>query len=42
MYRETRMHIHVQSADGEAKVWIKPAIELAGDFSLRDQVWVAS
>lgn len=25
---ESRMHIHVISADGEAKVWLEPAIEL--------------
>jgi hypothetical protein len=26
---ETRMHVHVMSADGEAKFWIQPEIELA-------------
>lgn len=26
---ESRMHIHVYSADGEAKFWLRPAIELA-------------
>ena len=31
------MHIHVQSADGEAKVWIEPAIELARNYGLSDQ-----
>jgi hypothetical protein len=34
---ETRMHIHVQSADGEAKFWIEPAIELARNYGLSDQ-----
>jgi hypothetical protein len=34
---ETRMHVHVQSADGEAKVWIEPAIELARNYGLSDQ-----
>jgi hypothetical protein len=34
---ETRMHIHVQSAEGEAKVWIEPAIELARNYGLSDQ-----
>jgi len=28
---ETRKHVHVMSADGEAKFWIEPDIELA-DF----------
>jgi hypothetical protein len=31
------MHIHVQSADGEAKVWIEPAIELARNYELSGQ-----
>ena len=26
---EERLHIHVQSAEGEAKFWIEPQIELA-------------
>ncbi|HET7436555.1 MAG TPA: DUF4160 domain-containing protein [Thermoanaerobaculia bacterium] len=26
---EPRMHIHVFSADGEAKFWIEPAVEFA-------------
>jgi hypothetical protein len=34
---EARMHIHVQSADGEAKVWIEPAIELARNYELSAQ-----
>ena len=28
-------HIHVQHADGEAKFWIEPAVELAVNFSLK-------
>jgi len=31
---ETRIHIHVQSADGEAKFWLEPAIEMARSFGL--------
>lgn len=27
--------VHVQHADGEAKFWIDPAIELAANFSLK-------
>ena len=26
---EARMHVHVQSPDGEAKFWLEPAIALA-------------
>lgn len=26
---ETRMHVHVQTQNGEAKFWLEPAIELA-------------
>ena len=26
---EARMHVHVASADGEAKFWLEPAVELA-------------
>lgn len=31
---ETRVHIHVQSADGEAKFWLEPTIELARNYGL--------
>lgn len=31
---ETRIHIHVQSADGEAKFWVDPAIELAQSYGM--------
>lgn len=31
---ETRIHIHVQSADGEAKFWLEPQIELAQSYGL--------
>jgi hypothetical protein len=34
---EARLHIHVQSPDGEAKVWIEPEIELARNYELSDQ-----
>lgn len=30
---ETRMHIHVQSGDGEAKYWLEPQIELAATMA---------
>jgi hypothetical protein len=34
---ETRLHIHVQSPDGEAKFWIEPEIELARNHELSTQ-----
>ena len=34
---EERMHIHVQSPDGEAKFWIEPTIELARNHELSAQ-----
>lgn len=33
---ENRMHIHVYSPDGEAKVWIEPEIELALSKGFKD------
>lgn len=32
---ERRVHVHVQHADGEAKFWIEPSVELAATFSLK-------
>jgi hypothetical protein len=34
---ESRLHIHVQTADGEAKFWIEPEIELARNYELSEQ-----
>jgi hypothetical protein len=31
---EQRMHVHVMSADGEAKFWLEPEIELAKNHRL--------
>lgn len=31
---ETRMHVHVNHADGEAKFWLESAIALAQNFGL--------
>ena len=31
---ESRMHVHVLSADGEAKFWLDPTIELARNYRL--------
>ena len=32
---EPRMHVHVRSADGEAKFWLEPQIELAANYGFR-------
>jgi hypothetical protein len=34
---EARLHIHVQSPDGEAKFWLDPEIELARNYALSEQ-----
>lgn len=31
---EPRAHVHVQHADGEAKFWLEPRLELAVDYGL--------
>jgi len=31
---EPRAHIHLQHADGEARFWIDPTVELAGNYGL--------
>lgn len=32
---ERRAHVHVQHAEGEAKFWIEPAVELTANFGLK-------
>jgi hypothetical protein len=32
---ETRPHVHVCCADGEAKFWLEPTVELARSYGLR-------
>ena len=32
---ERRAHVHVQHANGEAKFWIDPVVELAANFGLK-------
>ena len=32
---ESRPHVHVQHADGEAKFWIEPAVELHANYGLK-------
>ena len=34
---ESRLHVHVHHADGEAKFWLEPAIELAQNYGLDDR-----
>ncbi len=34
---ETRMHVHVQGSDGEAKYWLEPAVELAHNYGLNER-----
>ena len=34
---ESRMHIHVHRAGGEAKFWIEPQVELAQNFGLTER-----
>jgi hypothetical protein len=34
---ETRVHIHVSSADGEAKFWLSPQVELAENHGLPER-----
>ncbi|MDA1088002.1 MAG: DUF4160 domain-containing protein [Verrucomicrobia bacterium] len=35
---EPRMHIHVADADGQAKFWMEPEIELARNYGLKENV----
>lgn len=32
---EERLHVHVQHAEGEAKFWMEPRLELAKNYGLR-------
>ena len=34
---ELRPHVHVHCADGEAKFWLEPQIELAQNYGLTDR-----
>jgi hypothetical protein len=34
---EPRPHVHVQSAEGEAKLWLDPEIELAKNYGLNER-----
>lgn len=33
---EARIHIHVQTPDGEAKIWLEPEIELFNNYGIRE------
>jgi hypothetical protein len=32
---ELRAHVHVQHAEGEAKFWLEPTVEVAGNYGLK-------
>jgi uncharacterized protein DUF4160 len=34
---ESRMHVHVQSPDGEVKIWLEPEIEVAKSHHLSEK-----
>ena len=34
---EARIHVHVQSSDGEAKFWLSPSVELAENQGLAER-----
>jgi len=34
---ETRLHVHVQCPDGEAKFWLEPEIALAQNYGLNER-----
>lgn len=34
---ESRLHVHVNTAEGEAKIWVEPEIELARSHGLSEQ-----
>ena len=34
---ETRQHVHVHCADGEAKFWVAPEVSLAGNYGLSEK-----
>ena len=37
---EARPHVHVQHAEGEAKFWIEPAVELHANYGLKaNRLW---
>jgi hypothetical protein len=35
---EPRAHVHAQHADGEAKFWIDPTVELANNYGLKPRL----
>jgi hypothetical protein len=34
---EERLHVHVHCADGEAKFWLEPQVQLAQNYGLNDR-----
>jgi len=35
---ESRMHVHIATADGEAKFWLEPEIEVSNNYGLSEQL----
>ena len=35
--RESRLHVHITSPDGEAKFWLEPEVELAKNYRLSEK-----
>ena len=34
---EKRRHVHIQTPDGEAKVWLEPTIETAQNYGIKEK-----
>ena len=34
---EDRMHVHIRSGDGDAKIWLEPRIEIAENHGLSER-----
>jgi len=34
---EPRMHVHVDAPEGEAKLWLEPSLEVAGNHGLSER-----
>ena len=39
---ETRMHVHITSADGNAKFWLEPIVALANYYRLTRKIYLQS
>lgn len=34
---EERKHVHIQSPDGEVKIWLEPMVEVAKNFGVKEK-----